>query len=403
MKLHYTAMATAVACALVQPVVYAQDKKTSQTLDTIEVIGTESQPAMSPVDANPSTFGRESADILRDIPGVSGSRMGGHGTDPSIRGLNQNRINVLLDGAYVHGGCPNRMDPPTSYAPVGAYEQITVIKGMQTLEYGGGGPGGTILFERETARFTAEESMRGHVEAGYRSNHDAWEAGGDVATGNENGFVRFIGSHTDADSYEDGNGNEVRSAYEATAGTLIAGYTPSDATRFEVSVEQQKTRDLLFPGAGMDSPKADNDTVRAKYQTKESLGVFENVKAEVYRADVDHVMDNYTLRTLTAAAQMRAPSTSETIGGRVVGEMDTGLGRWKLGMDIQNNERNAERYNDTAGILNSVMWPGVEIDQAGIFAELTHQLDAKKRLVTGLRYDRVESNATRADTDPTRS
>ncbi len=156
MKLHYTAMATAVACALVQPVVYAQDKKTSQTLDTIEVIGTESQPAMSPVDANPSTFGRESADILRDIPGVSGSRMGGHGTDPSIRGLNQNRINVLLDGAYVHGGCPNRMDPPTSYAPVGAYEQITVIKGMQTLEYCGGGPVVTILFERNTSCFTVE-------------------------------------------------------------------------------------------------------------------------------------------------------------------------------------------------------------------------------------------------------
>lgn len=378
----------------------AQENK-YDILDPVDVTDTSLQPAMSPVKTEKMTFGRESADILRDIPGVSGSRMGGHGTDPTIRGLSQTQINVLLDGAYVHGGCPNRMDPPTAYAPVGTYEEVTVIKGMQTLEYGGGGPGGTILFERVTERFENDESIRADFEAGYRGNHNTKEVGVDVAAGNQLGFARFIASHTDADSYEDGNGNEVRSAYEETSKTLILGYTPSDDTRFEVSYEQMRTEDLLFPGAGMDSPKADNDTIRAKFNTTEAFGPFQAFKAEVYQSEVEHVMDNYTLRDKNPMMpKMRAPSTSDTLGGRVIGELDSSIGRWKMGIDVQNNERDAERINDTAGAINSVMWPGVDIKQAGIFAELNHQLNKNNRIITGLRYDHVTSDASRADIDP---
>ena len=99
-------------------------------------------------------------------PGAFVGTAGGHGTDPVIRGLGQTRLNILLDGAYVHGGCPNRMDPPTAYAPMGSYEEITVIRGTQTLEYGGGGPGGTLLFERVTGRFDSDKMARGRLNAG---------------------------------------------------------------------------------------------------------------------------------------------------------------------------------------------------------------------------------------------
>ena len=58
----------------------------------------------------------DGGEYLRGLTGVSGTRMGGHGIDPIIRGQSQTRINILLDGAYVHGGCPNRMDPPSAYA-----------------------------------------------------------------------------------------------------------------------------------------------------------------------------------------------------------------------------------------------------------------------------------------------
>jgi iron complex outermembrane receptor protein len=156
----------------------------------------------------------DGGELLRNLPGISGSRMGGRGIDPIIRGQSQNRLNILLDGAYVHGGCPNRMDPPSAYASLNSYDSITVIKGSQTVVYGGGGSGGTVLFERVTPRFNAGETYRAEAYTGYKSNSDTKQFGADVAAGNQDWFVRAIADYTDANNYEDGDGDTVRSAYE---------------------------------------------------------------------------------------------------------------------------------------------------------------------------------------------
>ena len=404
MEFRLTCTAAAVAGALAHSAVAAETEE-AQTIET-EILGevTVTAPILEPatlvIETEDLPAARETADLLRDIPGVSGSRMGGHGMDPVIRGLSQTQLNVLLDGAYVHGGCPNRMDPPTAYAPVTGYERITVIKGVRTLEYGAGGPGGTILLERVTPRFTTDEKWRGSADAGYRENGDGWDVAADVAAGSPAGFARIIASHSEADNYEDGGGNEVRSAYEDTTGALLFGYTPSNDTRVEVSAERQQLRDVLFAGAGMDSPKSDNDTFRLKFESVD-LGMLSTLRGEIYRSEVDHVMDNYTLREpANPMMLMRAPSTSDTTGGRLVTEVDSDIGRWKLGVDVQNNDRDAIRVNDYNDTLNSVLWPGVSIDQAGLFAELTHGLDDANRLIAGLRYDHVSADASRADEVP---
>ena len=393
MNLTYTRTAAAVLCALASSSVVFADQKSStvELLDTIKVEGQELNPAMTPIETGQLSPGRESGDALRDLLGVSGSRMGGHGTDVSIRGQSQTRINVLLDGAYVHGGCPNRMDPPTAYAATGNYEEVTVIRGVQTLEYGGGGSGGTILFERVTERFDGDESYRGEVEAGYRGNSNTTELLLDVAGGNEIGFARYITSYADARNYEDGDGNEVRTAYTEEGRSLILGYTPSDSTRAEFTYEEQRTDDLLFPGAGMDSQFADNDTLRFKFDTEDIGGPFTRLRFEAYNSEVEHEMDNFTLRP-AGMRLLRAPSTSDTLGGRIVAELESEIGLWKFGIDTQRNDREAERLNDGAGTVNSVLWPGVEIDQTGVFAELTHALDERNRVTGGLRYDYVVSD-----------
>jgi len=118
---------------------------------------------------------------------------------------------------------------------------------------------------------------------------------------------------------------------------------------------------------------------------------------ELYRSDIEHVMDNYTLRTPPSATMlMRAPSTSETSGGRVVLERDSAIGAWKFGVDMQDNDRVADRFNDFSGMRQSLLWPGVSIEQKGLFAELTHTLASSDRLIAGLRYDRVDASAANA-------
>ncbi len=338
----------------------------------------------------------DAGDFLRDIPGVSGTRMGGHGIDPIIRGQSQTQLNILLDGAYVHGGCPNRMDPPTAYSPVETYDSVTVIKGSQTVIYGGGGSGGTVLFERKTPRLTEDKSIRGKVGGGYTTNSGTKELFGDVTAGSTQGFARGIIEYRDANNYEDGSGNETRSAHTSQTGNLILGYTPNDKTRLELGLEANRTEDVLYSGAGMDSPQADNDTIRLKYENQWGT------KADVYYSDVEHVMDNYSLRSLTAPMKMRVPSKSKTQGGRISHNllMDNEM-EWTMGFDYQHNNRDANRFAGppnmpTPTMLQSIMWPDVDLTQIGMFGEMQMPIREIHLLKVGLRYDRVTSEANRA-------
>mgnify|MGYP001040489058 FL=1 len=376
--------------------------ETPDTLETVNVYGQAIPPAISTLTNNALAPGVDTGDALRKLLGVSGSRMGGHGIDPTIRGLSQTQLNVLLDGAYVQGGCPNRMDPPTAYAAAGAFESVTVLRGTQTLEYGGGGPGGTILFERITERFDDNAgNIRASLNTGYQSNGDIHDTNADFAVGNSTAFIRAIAAQTDAGNYDDGAGNAVRAGYQEQSGSLILGYTPSDDTRIELSFDRSQTDDTLYPGAGMDSPESSNTTLRLKAVSDVAGPVLQRIKFELYQSEVDHVMDNYSLRP-NMGMKMRAPSSSDTTGGRLVAELLSPVGLWKVGADVQNNAREAFRVNDTGpqSVLNSVLWPEVDIDQTGIFAELAHTIDPRNRLIAGLRYDQVESSAVSTDQDP---
>ena len=57
----------------------------------------------------------DGADFLKSIPGFATIRKGGTNGDPILRGMSGSRLNILVDGGQIGGGCPSRMDPPTSY------------------------------------------------------------------------------------------------------------------------------------------------------------------------------------------------------------------------------------------------------------------------------------------------
>ena len=353
----------------------------------------------------------DGGELLDEVAGVSLMRLGGKGLDPVIRGQQQNRINILIDGAYVFGGCPNRMDPPASFANIEAYDRVTVLKGVTTLRYGGGGPGGTVLFERGVPTFTVDDQFQGKAAASYAGNGNRESLFGDMAAGNENGYLRFMASSASSDDYQDGDGLDVRSGYREHGGTFTAGWTPDAATLMEASFESTSASDVLYAG-GMDAPVDDNHTVRLKARRDLSGGALSGISAELYRTHVDHVMDNYSLRTapmmMGSPMLMSVPSASITRGGRLNLEANLAGADWLFGLDRLSVERDATRYSNRtmAGALaaptlvDSVMWPGSEIDQLGLFGEGEWALSEASTLKAGLRYDRVDAGASRANEMP---
>lgn len=349
-----------------------------------------------------SSYSADGGELLLQTPGVSGVKMGNHGVDPVIRGQKHNQLNILLDGAYIHGGCPNRMDPPSSFASAELYDQVTVFKGVQTLIYGSGGSGGTVLFERSIPKFEKDETVTAKVGAGYRSNGNASDIFADVASGSEQNYIRGSAAVKKAESYKDGDGNEVRSGYAEQSLMASLGGKSDAGTKYRFDIDAVRGKDILYAGANMDSPQADSDKYKLTIDS-EKIANFESVKAEIYRSDVTHDMDNFSYRTNTGT-WMRVPSKSITDGIRLKGDMTLGKGELSVGVDYKKGDRDATRYGGAAGTVpttsNAFMWPGVETDQTGLFAEYEGKMSKGNRYTAGMRIDKVNTNATKASIAP---
>jgi len=95
----------------------------------------------------------DGADFLKTIPGFNAIRKGGTDGDPVFRGMAASRVNILLDGEQVLGGCGMRMDPPTAYIFPEAFDSIVVVKGPQTVLNGPGNSAATVRFESRAPAF----------------------------------------------------------------------------------------------------------------------------------------------------------------------------------------------------------------------------------------------------------
>ena len=355
----------------------------------VDVMLPNEQNSRVPVDA---------AEALLEVPGVSASRMSQHGLDILVRGQSATQLNVLLDGGYVHGGCPNRMDPPTSFAFLPSYDRVVVQKGVQSVLYGLGGSGGTILFERDTANKAAKEGIQGSAGISGSSNGAGGAAYADGLFSNGSAYLRAYGAYQDTDSYEDGDGRVVPSATTKTSGGAALGYRLDESSGLELNVDLVRADDTLYAGADMDSPKDDMNTYRFKFWDQKIDGPVSGVKFEAWRSEVEHLMDNYSLRTPPANKAMyrAAPSDVTTQGMRLtLSSLPMSELKLNYGMDYQDVNRKGWINNPASAAPNAVLgwlWPEAEFSSVGGFVEGEYSFSAAQRLKAGLRVDGVNSS-----------
>ncbi len=341
----------------------------------------------------------ETGAVLRNFSGVDGQRLGGHGLDVIIRGQGQSAVNVLIDGGKIEGACPNRMDPPTVYTELSSFDRIEVIKGVRSLQYGVGGTGGTVILHRDRSLFAPGQSIMGEAFIGTASNGLRENYGADVTAGNDQGYIRLQGSYKDAENYRDGNGDEVRSSYRTTQGHIDLGWTPTDNQHLKLSHEIANTADALFQGAGMDAPKSDGTMTRLSYEADELAGLVTGIEVSVYRSEVDHVMNNFSLRDNTAM-RSEVPSTVTTQGGKLRLTSNMGHTSVDYGLLLQSIEKQATLFNRNTNQSQFLMWPDTITEQNSLFVEANSTLSTTQNLIYGVRVDRVHAKARDANKAP---
>ncbi|KAF1693127.1 TonB-dependent copper receptor [Pseudoxanthomonas koreensis] len=341
----------------------------------------------------------DGADYLKTIPGFSTLRSGGTNGDPVLRGMFGSRIALLTNDGALSGACPSRMDNAMSYIAPETYDRLTVIKGPQTVLWGGGASAGTVRFEREIPYFDrAGVRAAGSVLAGSNGRNDQVI---DASAGTPRGYVRASANRSEADDYSDGGGREVPSAWEKWNADAALGWTPDEDTVLELSAGAGDA-EARYAGRGMDGSQFRRDSLGLRFEKKHIGGVLDAVAANVYRNEVDHVMDNYTLRDPDPSSSMPMPMASNvgdtSQGGRVA--LTWQQDRWEVtaGVDGRQSEHRKRSAMGRGNYRNMPWSEDARFRTVGVFAESHWHLDEANHLMSGLRIDRAEVDDLRATT-----
>jgi iron complex outermembrane recepter protein len=349
------------------------------------VVETDTRPPRQPIPAN------DGADYLKSIPGFSSIRKGGTYGDPTFRGMAGSRLNILLDGQQILGGCGGRMDPPTAYVFPDVYRRITVLKGPQTVLYGPNSSAGTVLFERERERVErAGILLDSSATLGSYGRHDEMF---DAKAAIPNGYVQGIVTRSHSDDYRDGNGNAVHSFYTRWSANAEMGWTPAPDTFLAFSASKSDA-EAAYADRTMDGVKFARENLSARFDRRHISSLVDRIEAQLYYNYIDHVMDNYSLRTPATSFSANNPDRRTTGGRAAVTLLFGSRTTLVLGLDSQRNVhkmRNAmgAASADLARIafLSALRMEDMRFNQAGLFAEGTRALTPRQRLIAGFRTD----------------
>lgn len=392
-------IACAVALAL-PALAAAEDQKTTTLAEVIVTAPRMDEPltvVTDPKAPRQPVPAHDGADYLKSIPGFSVIRKGGTDGDPVLRGMAGSRLNILLDGEQILGGCDMRMDPPTAYVFPEAYDRITVIKGPQSVLHGPGASAGTVLFERDIRRFDpAGWKLHGSLLAGSFGRHDEVL---DVRGGTPSFYAQAAGTNSRSDDYEDGNGRAVHSQYRRWSANAAVGWTPDASTRLEIS-GAASDGEAAYADRSMDGVKFDRNNYGLKFVKQNLSALVEKVEAQVYHNYIDHVMDNFSLRDKPASAMYMVHNPDrKTTGGRVLLDLAPGEStKLTLGADTQYNVhtlRTASSMMTEPDIEDVERREDAYFRNTGLFSELTQSLGSS-RVIAGLRADRWEAQDKRA-------
>jgi len=186
------------------------------------------------------------SDVLEQEPGVSMARDGVWATGINIRGLNQQRIVMLVDG--------NRIETATdlmasmSFFDVDDIERIEVIKGASSSLYGTGAMGGIVNVISKGAYFNSSKYFNGSVNAGYSSVNELFTRKLTFKSGSERWYASVSGSMRDAENVNTPEGIILNSQFEDKSLSASFGLKVKENHTFELKYQYFDADNVGIPG-----------------------------------------------------------------------------------------------------------------------------------------------------------
>ena len=298
-----------------------------------------------------------------------------------LHGLFNERVKVRVDGMEITPACPNHMDPPLHYAPIDSLGKLEVIAGITPVSQGGDSIAGTVIAESAAPQFN---DMAGYqplfkLHGGYASAGDATNLGVELGAASQDTSLSYRGERLDANDYRNPNGIVRDSGYTTTRHDAVLA-RKIETGELRLDAGRHNTRDAGTPALPMDMIRDDADKVALGYQGDFGFGA---VEARAYWHDIEHLMDNYSLRPSTGM-KMFAPASSRDTGVTLA----TRIGSTRLGLEYRMNDFNSYQQNAMTAARQD-MFRDSSRDRLGVYGEWQGALAADWTLQAGVRGDMV--------------
>lgn len=339
----------------------------------------------------------DGTDYLKTIPGFSAIRNGGSNGDPVLRGMFGSRLNLLTNGTSMPGACPGRMDAPSSYISPANFDELSIVKGPQTVLWGPGASAGTIRFDRKPPQFDeAGVLFDGGLTAGSWGRNDQTA---DLAIGNDAYYLRFTGNHSHSQDYEDGDGRRVASRWDKWNADLALGMTPDADTVIEFTAGTGDG-EARYAGRGMDGTRFKRESLGLRLEKGNIGSILKKVEAQIYYNYADHVMDNFSLREFRPSPAMSMPMASnvdrKTWGGRFAATLELSQAASVIaGFDFRDSQHSRRSGMGMVSYRDQPRVEDARFQEAGVFGELEWKAGERDRVIAGARLDRASARDLR--------
>lgn len=341
----------------------------------------------------------DTADVLRRVPGGNVNSNGPLTGIAQYRGMYGDRLNVLIDGINIAPGGPNAMDPPLSYMPRDLLKDIVVVRGIAPVSSGNETIGGTIIANSREGHFTIGKKfqLHGDAETGWHSVDDGYSVSGMAALSNENQRLYVAATRTAGDDRDFPGGTITPSRYERNVYDLGYGLARGNQ-ELGLAYRRNETGPTGTPALPMDIIFIHTNIVRSNF--KGALGDVQFV-GKLYYTNVDHKMDNYTLRRPTNPLKRRYTlAKSDGTGYRLHAVIPLAVGNLSFGSDGLFVRHDADISNPDNGQFFVNNFHDVRRNRYGFFGEWNARLAGRWHLQLGARYTRVDMDSGSVDATP---
>ena len=389
----------------------------SMNVDTITVKGKGLTTSITEVSKEEVKSADLAESLSKNVPSISLVRRSGIANDIILRGQKKDNINVLIDGAKIHGACPNRMDPPTSHVLTNNIENIEIQEGPFDVENFGTLSGIVNINTKKPSKETTGEVNVNFGSFGYK------KLASTISGGTEKFRVLLSASTESGEQYEDGNGNTLA---EQTSSNILTApqftnfiYQPrfanmdafekksfmgkiyvdlTDNQELKLSYTANRSDNILYPSSKMDALYDDSDLFNTTYTIKNLAQYSKELSINYYYSDVEHPMS--TKYRNAGAVNFITSTLDSTISGvKVKNSFEINDADIVIGLD------SSTRNWDGVYLMNGVMNRGnsindVDTKNRAIFTTFTKEY-GKLNLEFGARYDNtdVETAGIQQDND----